>query len=279
MTTATSDHLERFYSLLAHLADAPAQGRPLRELAARSMLPERGVYFFHEPGEHRAKNPNVLRVVRVGTHAVSSGSKSTLRGRLKAHLGTRSGGGNHRGSIFRRHVGDALLACDGKQLKTWGQGSSPPPAVRNDETARAAENALEKRVSAHIGAMPLLWVNVPDEPGRNSKRAFIERNAIALLSNHSAPIDKPSENWVGRFSPRGEIRASGLWNLNHIGEDYDDSFLDKFEAYVELTCGGEPTAIHRFESRRTKMVWRIEAICQRMSCQTSCRRSRGSFSL
>ena len=240
MTTATSDHLERFYSLLAHLANAPGQGRPLVELPTRSLLPERGVYYFREPGEHRAANPNVLRVVRVGTHAVSSGSKSTLHGRLKAHLGTRTGGGNHRGSIFRRHVGDALLARDGIQLKTWGVGSSPPPAVRNDETARAAENALEKRVSEHIGAMPVLWVNVPDEPGRNSKRAFIERNAIALISNQLDPIDKASENWLGRFSPRGEIRTGGLWNLNHVGEDYDASFLDILESYVGFTCGGEP---------------------------------------
>ena len=240
MTKATNDHLERFYSLLYRLADAPGQGRPLVKLPARSLLPERGVYFFREPGEHRAVNPNVLRVVRVGTHAVSSGSKSTLHGRLKAHLGTRTGGGNHRGSIFRLHVGDALLARDGIGLETWGEGSSAPLAVRNSETARAAEASLEKRVSEHIGAMPVLWVNVSDEAGRDSKRAFIERNAIALLSNQLAPIDKASENWLGRFSPRDEIRASGLWNLKHVSEIYDASFLDMLESYVGLTCAGEP---------------------------------------
>jgi hypothetical protein len=128
-----------------------------------------------------------------------------------------------------------LLTRDGIKLETWGVGSSPPPSVRRDETARAAEKALEKRVSEHIGGMPVLWVNVPGEAGRHSARAFIERNAIALLSNQMAPIDKPGENWLGRFSPRGEIRASGLWNLNHVGEDYDASFLDLLEPYVKRT--------------------------------------------
>lgn len=34
--------------------------------------PRQGVYFFFEPGEYRV-SPKELRVVRVSTHAVSSG--------------------------------------------------------------------------------------------------------------------------------------------------------------------------------------------------------------
>ncbi len=236
MTRTTHDDLDRLYSLLARLAETPGQGQPLSDLPARTSLPERGVYFFREPGEHRAANRAVLRVVRVGTHAVSSGSKATLRDRLKTHLGTRTGGGNHRGSIFRRHVGAALLTRDGIPLATWGVGSSAPPAVRTSESARAGEAACEKRVSEHIGAMSVLWVHVPDESGPDSARAFIERNAIALLSNQLAPIDSASESWLGRFSPRYEIRDSALWNLKHVGEMYDPLFLDKFESYVMRMC-------------------------------------------
>ena len=240
MTRTTCDNLERFYSLLARLADAPGQGRPLCELPARSSLPERGVYFFLEPGERRAANPSVLRVVRVGTHAVSSGSKSTLYGRLKAHLGTRAGGGNHRGSIFRLHVGAALLARDGIPVTTWGVGSSAPPSVRNSATARAAEAACEKRVSEYIGAMSVLWVHVSDEASPQSARAFIERNAIALLSNQFAPIDSASPGWLGGVSLRPEIRDSALWNLNYVTKLYDPLFLDSLESFVTLTCEGEP---------------------------------------
>ena len=232
MMQTMCENLDRFYSLLARLGEGPGQGRPLRELPPRSSLPERGVYFFLEPGEHRAANPNVMRVVRVGTHAVSSGSKSTLHGRLKQHLGPRTGGGHHRGSIFRRHVGDALLARDGISLATWGVGSSAPPAVGDSEIARAAEAACEKRVSEFIGAMSVLWVHVPDESGPNSARAFIERNAIAMLSNQFAPIDSASESWLGRFSPRNAILDSALWNLNHVTEVCDPLFLEKLESFV-----------------------------------------------
>jgi hypothetical protein len=242
MMPTTCENLDRFYSLLARLAAATGQGRLLRELPPRSSLPDRGVYFFLEPGEHRVANPSVMRVVRVGTHGVSSGSKSTLHGRLKQHLGTRSGGGHHRGSIFRRHVGDALLARDGIRLATWGVGSSTPQSVRNNESAVAAEAACEKRVSAYIGAMSVLWVHVPDESGPNSARAFIERNAIAMLSNQFAPIDSASENWLGRFSPRNAIRDSALWNLNHVTEVCDPLFLDQLESFVALTHNGSPSA-------------------------------------
>jgi len=50
------------------------------------------------------------RVVRVGTHGLKTGSTSTLWGRVHQHRDTREGGGNHRGSVFRLHVGQALAA-------------------------------------------------------------------------------------------------------------------------------------------------------------------------
>ena len=82
------------------------------EATATADLPRRGVYFFFEPGELR-EDGRTPRVVRVGTHAVSAGSRTTLWTRLRDHrghvIGRHVGGGNHRASIFRRHVGSALL--------------------------------------------------------------------------------------------------------------------------------------------------------------------------
>jgi hypothetical protein len=234
MTKVTSDDLDRFYSLLGQLAAAKAQGRPLRELPKRAFLPQRGVYFFMEPGEGRAKDPSAQRVVRVGTHGLKTGAKSTLYGRLRQHMGTRTGGGNHRGSIFRLHVGAALLARDGAALPTWG-GSSMPPAVRESDVARAAEVACEKCVSTYIGAMPVFWIDVPDEPGPMSQRDVIERNAIALLSNQFSPIDGASKGWLGRSSPCQEIRDSGLWNVDYVERACDSAFLDALESFVMLT--------------------------------------------
>lgn len=232
--------LDRFYTILARLEASEQQGLRLTEYTGRSPFPVRGVYFFRERGEYRLSKANSLRIVRVGTHAVSLNSKSTLWGRLRTHLGTRAGGGNHRGSIFRLHVGAALLARDRVCVPTWGVGSSAPPAVRDSEAGRAAEAAWEKRVSEYIGGMSVFWIDVPDEPGPQSERSLIERNAIALLSNKFAPIDKASSGWLGRFSPRQAIRDSALWNLNYVTGECDSSFLDKLELFVALTCQGEP---------------------------------------
>jgi hypothetical protein len=98
-----------------------------------------------------------------------------------------------------------------------------------------AEAGCERKVSKYISAMPVLWVNVPDEPGANSLRALIERHAIALLSNQFSPIKVASEAWLGHHSPRERIRSSGLWNLNHVDLAYDPKFLDALETAVERT--------------------------------------------
>lgn len=224
------DELERFYGLLARLEEQPGQGRRLADHTGRSTWPARGVYFFREPGESRTARHGVLRIVRVGTHAVSANSKSTLWGRLRTHRGGRTGGGNHRSSIFRLHVGAAMLARDGAELPTWGIGSSALKPVRVGEASH------EQRVSAYIGAMSVLWVEVPDEPGPASARAHVERNAIALLSNGFNPADRPSGDWLGLRSPHEEIRRSGLWNLNHVERRHDSGFLDVLESFVVRAC-------------------------------------------
>lgn len=231
--------LHRFYEILGRLDASHRQGLPLRAYSGASRLPARGVYFFREAGEEMSIRSNAPRIVRVGTHAVSANSKSTLWQRLRAHLGTRIGAGNHRGSIFRLHVGAALLARDQVDIPTWGLGSSAPPALRESKTAQEIESAWEHKVSEYIGAMTVLWVDVPDEPSPNSLRAVLERNAIALLSNRFTPLQPASAGWLGNQSPRDEIRWSGLWNLNYVDKGYDPGFLDLFESVVEETLLGE----------------------------------------
>lgn len=224
-----SADLERFYQLLAALEAQPGQGRRLSEYTGRSGWPARGVYFFREPGESRDVDPSVSRVVRVGTHAVSAGASSSLWGRLRTHRGGSDGGGNHRGSVFRRHVGAALLARDRAEIEdlpTWGVKSSASRAVR------AGEAAHERRVSAYLGGMTVLWVAVPDEPGPGSCRAYLERNAIALLSNGLRPLDRPSKTWLGLHSPYFEIKQSGLWNVNHVEQRYEPGFLDVLASFL-----------------------------------------------
>ena len=185
----------------------------------------------------RVPRRRAARCVRVGTHALRA-SSSTLWGRLRAHRGTPAGG-NHRGSVFRLHVGEALLNAgqgDATAAATWTKGSSAKRPTRD------AEAALEYKVSKVIGAMSVLWVDVPDEPGPNSLRGHLERNAIALLSNHDRPpIDPPSPGWLGHHARASEIRSSGLWNVQHIAAGYDSAFLDELAVAVEDPAKGQPS--------------------------------------
>jgi hypothetical protein len=201
--------------------------------------PTRGVYFFFEDGERRTTSGSGPRIVRVGTHALVATSTATLWRRLSQHRGTlRSGGGNHRGSVFRSLVGDALVERDGHHIETWGSEGSLGAAAKKHglsrEVARALERPVELEVTRAIGAMPFLWVDVDDSPGPSSLRGVIERNSIALLSNAGRDaVDPPSAGWLGAHSARERVRASGLWNSNHVDEQYDSGFLEVLARLVE----------------------------------------------
>jgi len=81
--------------------------------------------------------------------------------------------------------------------------------------------------------MPFLWIPVEDEAGPNSRRTYIERSAIALLSNYAkAPLDPPSLDWLGHHSDKERVRNSGLWNQNHVEEVCDSAFLDTLDEIV-----------------------------------------------
>ena len=183
-----------------------------------------------EPGESRTDTGDGLRVTRVGTHAVRTASGTKLWDRLYNHKGTaRTGGGYHRGSVFRRLVGTALIARDRLDCPTWDDGNDKaPPEI----TIR--EQPLEIAVSQVIGNMPFLWVSIEDDPGPRSLRAFVEKNSIALLSNlGDSPSDPPSSSWLGQHCNRDKVRSSGLWNSDHTEKSYDPAFLDTLASLVD----------------------------------------------
>lgn len=225
--------IQQFYHVLDELERRVGGKRTLAEAHGHMDWPNRGVYFFFKPDEQRTTSGTGPRVTRVGTHALKAGSKSTLWRRLAMHRGTlggsNPGGGNHRGSVFRLHVGTALKARDNwpdSVASQWGAGSSAKRPIRE------REHPLERAVSDHIRRMPFLWLAIGDDPGPNSLRGYIERNSIALLSNYTAagsPIDPPSRGWLGLSAANDAIRRSGLWNVNHVGDSHEPTFLDLFE--------------------------------------------------
>ena len=228
--------LNRFNELLADLEDGVGGKRQFSASTGQDTWPNRGVYFLFEPGEYRQSTRQRLRVTRVGTHAVSKGAKAKLWTRLRSHKGTTAGAGNHRRSVFRLHVGEALLNKHKGRFNApfWGQARSAGPEIRSTELS------LAKAVSEYIGKVSILWLAIDDIPSKHSDRAYIERNSIALLSNFNVQIDALSASWLGDWSSKEAIRKSGLWNVRHVEEDYDPRFLDVMADYVDITLGRKP---------------------------------------
>jgi hypothetical protein len=227
MNSERREHLLQFYSILDHLEQEIGGERKLTDCSGRMEWPMRGVHFFREQGEVRSDTGAGPRIVRVGTHALKDGSRTKLWTRLSQHRGPSDGRGNHRGSIFRLIVGAALIRRDKLQFPTWGIGNTANSNIRGGEVT------LERKVSEVIRSMSFLWLPIGDEPGPNSRRGYIERNAIALLSNYGkSPLDPPSQSWLGHYSNRERIRASSLWNQSHVDEACDAAFLNILDDLV-----------------------------------------------
>jgi len=218
--------LDRFYSWVNVEREA---GRtfPFADLST-SAVPKRGVYIFLDPAERnfRCEAP---RVVRIGTHAVSEGSQASLRGRLRTHLGPVSEIGNHRGSIFRLHVGRAMLegGRGHASLPTWGEGQDA------GSDTKALEQAHEIAVSRYLQRLHVALLDVDDEPSKNSMRARVEMQLIALFSDTMRTIDLPTSDWLGLKSPVAPIRQSGLWNIRGVGGKYDPFGIGAFASVLE----------------------------------------------
>ncbi len=150
--------IQKFYSILEKLERIIGY-RYLGQCHGKMTWPNRGIYFFFEEGGLRNEK-NKLRVVRIGTHAVSKNSKTSLWNRLRGHRGNLSGkykgGGNHRGSIFRLHIGNAIINKENLNYNSWSIGSSARTQIRINE------HPLEVQVSNKIRIMPFLsWGVIP----------------------------------------------------------------------------------------------------------------------
>ena len=219
----------RFYALLGELDHQLGGPRRLCCCTASSGWPLNGVYFFFDEGENRAAGQGP-RVVRVGTQALrtENPSAATLWRRLAQHRGRQPGdiGGPRRShSVFRRHVGTAIIRRDrlGDEARdevcdNWYHYRHQP-----------LEEQIEMAVSRYIGVMPFLWLDVPDRAARDD----IEAGAIGLLSLRTGGTDPPSSGWLGHHALKTEIQYSGLWNVQHTKGRYDPGFLDLMAAGVQ----------------------------------------------
>jgi hypothetical protein len=144
--------IRHLYELLDKLEHRMGGARRLRDCDGRMGWPARGVYFFLDPSELRTDSGTGARVVRAGTHVVTKTSRATLWSRLAQHRGT-SGrpGGNHRASIFRKIVGEAVAQRGGLNVRSWGHGSSAGAAAAHFGVPR--ESLIAKSTDQTQGSM------------------------------------------------------------------------------------------------------------------------------
>lgn len=223
--------LDRLYDLFDLYENKMGGIIQFKELGNDKFIPKRGVYVFFSENEKRLFSTNRNRIVRVGTHAVSQGSKSTLYNRLKTHKGNSNLDGNHRSSIFRLHVGNALMNKLNITCDSWGKD------FPSTEVLKKQELDIEKEVSKYIGEMPVLLINIDDKVSKFSDRSYIEQNLIALISGKYNPIDFYNQSWLGNYSINDSVKKSSLWNVDYTDKGYQQNFLDVLEIHLKISAG------------------------------------------
>jgi hypothetical protein len=76
------------------------------------------------------------------------------------------------------------------------------------------QREVERAVTAYIQAnFSFVVFRVDDK----AQRLEWERKIISTVSN--CQECRPSENWLGAYSPKPKIRQSGLWQVNELYKD------------------------------------------------------------
>lgn len=218
------DDLETFYELMEELEQNTGERRRLGDCDPATDPIIGGVYFFFEKGERRSGSGEGDRVVRVGK------CKNFRRRVSRQHKGPLDE--MVRGSVFRRWVHNALfLKHRETEFADWPDISQENIAGMLEVLSLDRQQRLARATSKHMWPMELLFVPI----GRETSRRYIERNAIALLSEYDVddPFDPPSRRWLGRHSRSDRVSNSGLWNSNHVADEYDPDFLNRLARYVD----------------------------------------------
>lgn len=174
-------------------------------------IPENGIYALFEKNE---KAHGEDRIVRVGTHT----GDNQLRSRLFQHFINE----NKDRSIFRKNIGRALLSKNKDNfIGQWEIDLTTKQAKDRfmDKVDIKKLKEIEKQVSKYIQENFSFIVFRADE---KEERLKIESKIISTLS--LCEECKPSQNWLGLFSPKEKIRDSGLWLVNEL---YKEPLSDK----------------------------------------------------
>jgi hypothetical protein len=183
-------------------------------------LPANGIYFFYEKGEccsHEGERP---RIVRVGTHR-----DGNFQSRIAEHflfderkmVFTEDQPAPHERSIFRKHIGRALLnEAEDPYLSVWEMDFTTRELRERNRHLRdiRKEVAIEREVTRMLREnFSFRFIEVADQVHRMGSEG-LERGLIGTLA--SCPHCEPSAEWLGNYSPKPKICQSGLWLIQHL---------------------------------------------------------------
>lgn len=163
-------------------------------------IPKNGIYIMFEKGETAHGGD---RIVRIGSHT----GNDQLRSRIFQHFENE----NKNRSIFRKNIGRCFLnKINRSYLPIWELDTT---SKKNKEQysqliEKKFEIDLERQISEYI-QMKISFC-VLDIPSKQDRLCF-EAKLIGTVSGCSECI--PSENWLGRYSPKDKIKGSGLWQV------------------------------------------------------------------
>jgi len=187
------------------------------------LLPLSGIYFFYEKGEIWGHGGKKLRIVRIGTHRGNN-----FRNRISEHFlinerkmdFDKSKPKPSDRSIFRKNLGRALLNRNkDPYLKVWEIDFLP----RNNRVGCGGLRNIKKEKSIERQITEILrngfffrFIILENEDERIGSKG-LESKLIGTVSGCTRC--KPSVSWLGNYSPKKQIRASGLWLTQHLNTE------------------------------------------------------------
>jgi hypothetical protein len=185
-------------------------------------LPNNGVYFFYEEGENASHSNNSIapRIVRIGTHR-----ENNFRSRISEHFLLNESKMNFSNetpkpsdrSIFRKNIGRALLNKQSDDyLKIWNIDFTTSDNKKRFSQLRNTSKEKEIEIQITTLIRNNFWLRSVPIEGQEQRmgKMGIESRLIGTVTR--CEVCKPSQNWLGAFSPVSKINSGKLWLYQHL---------------------------------------------------------------
>lgn len=184
-------------------------------------LPNNGIYFFYEEGENTSHgNNSVPRIVRIGTHR-----ENNFQSRISEHFLLKESKMDFNNgtpkpsdrSIFRKNIGRALLNKQSDDyLKVWNIDYTTSDNKKRFSQLRNMNK--EKQIESQITDIIRnnFWFRCVPIEGQEQRmgKVGVESRLIGTVTR--CEMCKPSQNWLGTFSPVSKISNGKLWLYQHL---------------------------------------------------------------